>query len=301
MKWQAYILVVSLLAGAIGVPAGTVTNWKMIGALTGVRPAYNQIPLAIIRALDLKWLMRNPPLPAPAQWQRIVFSGKGESTDVPAPHPLSYFTANPFLRDDGGDLCVVCTLAGRAKAEQHYVITSEVKRLGSLAGFPVVQILYRVGPRGGAEPAEIRWKFLLVQTGKDLFREIYHLQAYYVVPPLKPAEIVKVGDEQVLATDDTDGGNGGGCWDGYWWFDSSGPHQLDFSAVRAAITKHVPSGATFWTTCWALHLDDEEIKSSVQSGDARCRACDTLGEVTARFRLDGAVAVPVSVKYVANL
>lgn len=266
MKYRGRILLVLSFLGALALPAGTHGNRKML-----------------------------------AQWRRIVFSGKGESTDVPAPHPLSYFTANPFFRDDGGDLCVVCTPAGRAKAEQDYVITSEVQRLGSLAGFPVVQILYRVGSRGSNEPAEIRWKFLLVQTGKDLYREIYHLQAYYVVPPLKSAEIFKVGDEQVLATDDSDGGNGGGCWDGYWWFDSSGPHQLDFSAVRAAITKHVPSGATFWTTCWALHLGDEEIKSPVQKSDARCHSCGTPGEVTARFRLDGAVAVPVSVKYVANL
>ncbi|MHB8754865.1 MAG: hypothetical protein ACYC92_07910 [Candidatus Acidiferrales bacterium] len=235
-----------------------------------------------------------------ANWQRIVLSGKGESTDNPAAHSLSYFTANPFLRDDGGDLCVVCTPAGRAKAEQRYIITSEVQHLGNLAGFPVVQILYRVGPRRGSEPAQIRWKFLLVQTGKDLYREIYHLQAYYVVPPLESAKIVKVGDEQVLATYDSVGGNGGFCWDAYWWFDSSGPHRLDFSRVKAAITRHVPPGATFWTTCWALHLDHEEIESTVQKIDPRCHACGMLGEVTAHFRLEGSVAVPVGVRYRAG-
>ncbi|HXT85684.1 MAG TPA: hypothetical protein VN745_01555 [Verrucomicrobiae bacterium] len=205
---------------------------------------------------------------------------------------MSYFTANPFLRDDGGDLCVLCTHAGRAKAAERYVITSEVQRLGRLAGFPIVQILYRVGPRGGGEPARIRWKFLLVQTGKDLYREIYHLQAYYVVPPLESAKIVNVGDEQVLVTDDSDGGNGGGCWEEFWWFDSSGPHLLDFSQVKAAIVKAVPKGAEFSTSCSALHLEDEEIESFVQSSDVR----DTLGKVTARFRLAGAVAIPTSVK-----
>jgi hypothetical protein len=238
--------------------------------------------------------------PALTQWQRILISGKGESTDVPTSHPLSYFTTNPYLRDDGGDLCVECAPGGLAEAERRYVITSDVQRLGDLAGFPVVQILYKVGPRGAIEPAKIRWKFLLVQTGKDLYREIYHLQAYYIVPPLQSAEIRKVGSEEVLATDDSDGGNGGGCFAGYWWFDSSGPHQLDFSQVKAAITKHVPSGATFWTTCWALHLDDEEINSPVQAGDAPCRACDVLGEVTAHFRLEGAVALPISVTYEGN-
>src|ERR1700722_4846656 len=32
-------------------------------------------------------------LPASAQWNRTVFSGKGEFRDVPSPHPLNYFTA----------------------------------------------------------------------------------------------------------------------------------------------------------------------------------------------------------------
>ena len=44
-------------------------------------------------------------LPANSQWRRLVFSGKGGFDDVPQEHPLSYFTANPFLRDDGDDLC----------------------------------------------------------------------------------------------------------------------------------------------------------------------------------------------------
>lgn len=233
-------------------------------------------------------------------WQRILISGKGESTDFPAPHSLSYFTANPYLRDDGGDLCVQCAPGALAEAQQHLVVTSEVQRLGSLAGFPIVQILYRVGARGTSDPAKIRWKFLLVQKGKDLYLEIYHLQAYYIVPPLQSAQIEKVGNEQILVTSDSDGGKGGGCFEAYWWFDSSGPHQLDFSRVKAAIAEHVSSGATFWTTCWALHLEDEEIESSVQKRDARCRACDILGQVTAHFRLDGALAVPVSVRYVPN-
>jgi hypothetical protein len=235
--------------------------------------------------------------PVRAQWRRIVFSGKGESTDISTAHPLSYFTTNPFLRDDGGDLGVG-TPAGRAKTAEQYMVTSEVRRLGRLAGFPVVEILYRVGPRGNGEPASIRWKFLLVQTGKDVYRDIYHLQTYLTSSPaLESAEIVKVGNEWLLTTDDSDGGNGGGCWEEFWRFDSSGPHLLDFSEVKAAIVKGVPEGATFSTTCSALHLSDQEIESFVQSGNMR----DTLGKVTVRFRLTGAVAVPTSIKYVANL
>ena len=70
--------------------------------------------------------------------------------------------------------------------------------------------------------------------------------------------------------------------------------------MRAAITKQVPSGAFFWTTCRAMNLEQQEIKSVVQKGDARCHACDMLGEVTAHFRLHGAVAEPISVEFVAD-
>jgi len=231
-----------------------------------------------------------------AQWQRIVFSGKGEFRDVPAPHPLAYFTADPFLRDDGGDFCEVCT----PPDNERYVITSDAHRLGTLASFPLLEILYRISSREKGEPAEIDWKSILVQTGDDSYREIYHLQFSGGGPStLTSAEIVKVGDEEILATHDPDGGVGGGCWEGYWWFSLSGPHRLDFSQVSAAITKQVPSGSSFVTTCWAMNLDQEEINSGVQKGDARCRACDMLGEVTTRFRLRGAVAEPVSVEFVA--
>src|SRR5256884_9984488 len=56
----------------------------------------------------------------------------------------------------------------------------------------------------------------------------------------------------------------------------------------------------FWTTCWAMNLEQQEIKSVVQKGDARCHACDMLGEVTAHFRLHGAVAEPISVEFVRS-
>jgi hypothetical protein len=105
----------------------------------------------------------------------------------------------------------------------------------------------------------MRWKSILVQTGSDKYVEIYHLQAYYLQAPLTAAKIVRVGDELVLMTQDSDGGNGGGCWEAYWWFDASGPHAIDFSLLVQEITKHVPPGSTFWSTCWALHLESRRL------------------------------------------
>jgi hypothetical protein len=231
------------------------------------------------------------------QWQRLEISGKGISTGTPAPHPLSYFTANPFLRDDGGDLCTDCgTPEGRARSAEEFTAVAAPHTLGTLAGFEIVEVLYRIAKRG--EQAKVRWKSILVKVAPDRYLEIYHLQAFYIVPPLHPSRIVHVGDEGILATMDGDGGNGGGCFEGYWWFNASGPHALDFSPVVAAISKRLPAGARFDAGCYALHLDQQEIESGVQKRDAECHACGWIGNVTARFRLNGAVAEPVDVTFV---
>lgn len=101
----------------------------------------------------------------------------------------------------------------------------------------------------------------------------------------------------MLATRDSDGGNAGGCWDDYWWFDASGPHQLDFSAVDSAVTQHIPAGAHFSARCDQLRLEQSEIESPVQAGDARCHACDWIGKISVKFRLEGWHAEPVAVEY----
>jgi hypothetical protein len=240
-------------------------------------------------------------LPSWAQWQRILFSGKGESRDTPSAHPLDYFTSDPFLRDDGGDLyddCDNCgTLKSKAGSAKNYTASSAVHEVGTLSGFRIVEILYEFVDRRKPELDKMRWKSILVQTEPDKYVEIYHLQGY-LRAQLTPAKIVHVGDELVLMTQDSDGGNGGGCSEAYWWFDASGPHAIDFSPLVQEITKHVPAGSTFWSTCWALHLEEQEVRSYVQKANAKCRVCDFLGEVTAHFHLNGAVAEPTDVSFV---
>jgi hypothetical protein len=235
------------------------------------------------------------------QWQRILFSGKGELRDMQTPHPLSYYTSNPSLRDDGADLYDDCDNCGTTKSKagsaKNYAVTTEVRDVGTVSGFRVVAIFYEFVDRRKPDLGKMRWKSILVQTGRDKYVEIYHLQAYYLRAPLTPVKLVHVSDELVLMTQDSDGGNGGGCWEAYWWFDASGPLSIDFSLLVQEIRKHVPPDSKFWTTCWALHLEEQEVKSYVQKADARCRACDGLGEVTAHFRLNGARAEPTDVSF----
>ena len=237
-------------------------------------------------------------MPSWAQWQRILFSGKGESRDTPSAHPLTYFTSKPFLRDDGADLCDECrTEKGKAESARNYTVSTEVHDVGTLAGSRIVDVFHNFRDRRKPELGTMRWKSVLVQTGHDKYVEIYHLQAYYLQAPLTSAKIVHVGDASVLMTQDSDGGNGGGCWEAYWWFDGSGPHAIDFSPLVQEIIKHVPPGSTFWSTCWALHLEEQEVRSYVQKANAQCRTCDFLGEVTAHFHLNGALAEPSDVSF----
>ncbi len=237
-------------------------------------------------------------LPMTGQWQRLVFSGKGGSEDVPAEHPLSYYTANPFLRDDGDDLCLLCTPDGKAKSAERYSIRTEVKPVGVLAGYPIVDILYYVGSREvNADLSDIKWKSILVQVGPDRFREIFHLSAFYTTVSIAPSRIIQSGNERILATMDLDGGNGGGCWEGYWWFDKTGPHTLNFADLSTAIAEHVPKRTTYQISCSSLNFETQEVQAAVQKIPATCHACDWIGSFTARFRLDGANAVPLEIQF----
>ena len=243
------------------------------------------------------WLGLLLAIPATAQWSRVAFSGKGESVEVPQPHSLSYFTANPFLRDDGGDLCVDCSPRGRAKSALEYSIQPLVRPVGVLAGYRVLDVLYSVGKRNDPSRNEVNWKSILVQVGRDRYKEIFHLQASGGPPSLKPSSIINSVSERVLATMDFDGGVGGGCWEGYWWFNRAGPHSLDFSHLEAAIEEQIPKNTRFSINCSNVNLKSQTTRSGVQQFNPECNPCDWVGEVITRFRLIGPMAEPVAVKY----
>jgi len=235
--------------------------------------------------------------PASAHWQRIVYSGKGSFTDSPPPHALGYFTANPFLHDEGDDLCADCTPPGRLKSAATYSIRTVVSLVGTLHGYRILDVLYYVARRDSPANDEVKWKSILVQVAPDRYREIFFLSTFYVTVAISPSQIVQSGTEPVLATMDSDGGNGGGCWEGYWWFDSTGPHPLDFSPLAAAIAKRTPPNSRYNLSCSSLNLAASQVQTGVQKADANCHACDWIGQVTARFRLHGPLVTPVEITF----
>lgn len=237
-------------------------------------------------------------LPANGQWKRVVYSGNGLSTDVPSPYSLSYFTANPALRDDGNDFCVDCSPAGRAESAKEHPIRAAVKTVGVLAGYRILDVLYFINSSEKPDQFQAEWKSILVQVGADRYREIFHLQASGSPPPLQSSRIIQLGGERVLTTMDSDGGIGGGCWEGYWWFDRSGPHDLDFSRLQSAMSERLPKGSHLdGITCSQLDLKSGRAQSAVQRVNAECSACNFIGEVTAQFRLHGAIVEPVAVTF----
>ena len=76
-----------------------------------------------------------------------------------------------------------------------------------------------------------------------------------------------------------------------------GARTVDFSPLDRAIIRALPANATYTDRCGALHPEKAELKSGVQRRDAKCHACDGLGEVHATYRIKQGAATPVSVYF----
>jgi hypothetical protein len=227
-------------------------------------------------------------------------SGNGGYLDNPPAHPLRYFTDNPYVLDDGGDLCIDCTPAGRNQSAKTWVVEADVRPVGTIAGLNVVDVLYRIGRREDGKPTAVEWKSILIQTGPDQYQEIFHLQAAESGAEPVPSGFIRVADQLVLATKNSDGGNGGGCVEAYWVVNLSGALEIDFSALEPAIRARVPPRTVFRTNCFALSLADQLVHTRVQKADAECRICGYIGDANAHFRLQGARAIPTDVEYIPD-
>lgn len=243
-----------------------------------------------------------------AQVQRKVSTAKGDILDTPVPHPLSWWTRDPLRLDASGDLMIGRSANdGEVVTARDYRVTQKVTSLGTIAGLRIIQVLTTIdaGPRiissgwaSAGEPPR-QWKSLLVKAGtEDQYLEIYTLQAESgLYPAMKPAAIYGVGPEAILGTYDPDSGNGGGCDDGYWWFDKAGAHAVDFSPLEQAIRRVLPHNSTYTPNCWALHPEKAELQSGVQRTDAECHACGGLGTIYARYKIQHGAAIPISVRF----
>ncbi|HMH16367.1 MAG TPA: hypothetical protein VK578_24930 [Edaphobacter sp.] len=256
--------------------------------------------MRLLRSLTCSLLCLSIAAPLAAEWKRTVQSGKGESIDTSTAHSFDYFTQNPFLRDDGASLCTLCTAEDKAGSALNHKANVDVRHIGIISGLPILEVDYAFTNKN--DDFTLRWISILVETAPQAYNEIYHLQADGgIALPIEPSRIVHVPGGDILMINNSDGGNGGGCYEGYWRITASGNTQVDFSPLQKAITDHLPANTIFISSCWALHLDKQLIKSGVQKIDAKCHACDWMGEVTAHFHLEGNRAEATDVTFKPNL
>ena len=179
-------------------------------------------------------------LPAGA-WQRIVRTAKGSSVDFPQAHPLAYFTRYPVLRDESGDFCYLCSPEKRLAEAKKVAVKAELHFIGTFHGHRVYDVFDHFVGEG-----DVDWKSILVKTGQDRYREIYHVEPTQIDARCDPSVIVKAGSDRVLGTRYEVGGNQRAYGDDYFWFDAAGASWIDLDPIYRAAESVLPEGRRLW-------------------------------------------------------
>jgi hypothetical protein len=251
-----------------------------------------------------------------SQMQRMLVTAKATTRDTPNPHPLTWWTQNPLRLDENRSLLVGIKAAdGHIISARDYHFEQKVTTLGTISGHRLVEVittihdlpsLAKLPDNESSQPSEdappTQWKSLLVEAdASDRYVEIYRLQAEYgTYLPMTSAIILGTGEDAILRTFDPANGNGGHCSEGYWWFDKSGAHDVDFSPLDRAIAGAQPPATTAWPHCWALASNNYEVRVGVQRTDAKCHGCDWLGEIVATYQIKQGQATPTSIHFVTT-
>lgn len=213
-------------------------------------------------------------------WRREVQCGINEFSDVASPHPLQYFTDDPFLRDEENDFCLNCTPERKSQVHKQHRFKTELSKIGEIQNFAVYNLFYYFDE--GIESRTIDWKSILVRVPSGQFREIYHLQARGI--EIDPAYFMDAGSTEILATSDSMGGTGNFSYESYWWFDKDGPVRINTDDAVSAALDILPAGYEI-RNGGGLNMETLTFLSSVwKPGDAHC--CPTGGGVEIKFRLD---------------
>lgn len=251
-----------------------------------------------------------------SRMQRMLVTGKGNTQDSPKPHPLTWWTQNPLRLDEDRSLLFGIKAAdGHIISARDYSFEQKVTTLGTISGHRIVEVITiihelpslvlaklpdREPPQPSGDVPPTQWKSLLVEAdASDRYVEIYRLQAEYgTYQPMISATILGTGENAILRTFDPSNGNGGGCSEGYWWFDKSGAHDVDFSPFDRAIAGAQPPATTAWPHCSALASNNDEVRVGVQRAGVNCHACGWLGEIVATYQFKQGQATPTSIHFV---
>jgi hypothetical protein len=174
-------------------------------------------------------------LPLSAAWERIVATPKSFKVDQPEPHSLAYFTEYPMARDESGDFCPSCSPERKLAEAKKFNIKTELTLVGTPAGYSVYDLYYRF-----EGPGEVDTKSILVRTGADEYREIYHSEPTGVFARAEPSVLVPVGNDQFLEAGYFDGAKSVAYE--YFWFDTHGATLVDFRPILVAAKSLIPAG-----------------------------------------------------------
>ena len=181
-------------------------------------------------------------LPARAEnWERYVSTGKGAGVlGIAEPHPLSYFTRYPSLRD-AENICYGCppdkrlALAKQAKLKEKQ--RTEVRLVGTIHGFKIYDVFYYFSlPWRGEETLE--WKAILVRKAPNQFREIYHYQK--TQGGIWPSYLFQVGGETLLGL--ADDGYRGNYAQQNWSITKDAFSRIEMSPIWKAAREVLPEG-----------------------------------------------------------
>jgi hypothetical protein len=263
---------------------------------SGKRKARMRLITAVLLALPLVGQSESES-EQPGPWKRHVMTAKGEWFDTPAAHPLTHFTKYPKLRDESGDFCYLCTPQKRLEtAKAAKGPKAEVHRVGAIGGLPIYDVFYRAEEEGAVD-----WKSILVRTGPNAYREIYHCQPTQVDAGALPSVIVRVGGERLLNSRYIVGGNRGLYADDYYYFGQAGPVRVDFEPVWTAGKAVLPKSMGLWRG------GDENSPAALASKRFRLKVldkgvgmCCADGIVEVRFKLDRGRVIVTDARYIAN-
>jgi len=213
----------------------------------------------------------------PGPWKRYVTTPKGDWFDTPTPHTLAHFTRYPALLDESGEFCYLCSTQKRlSMAMSAEEPRAEVHVVGKIRGSTIYDVFYRFHSEG-----VIDWKSVLVQTGPDHYREIYHDEPNEGT--VGRSSLLIIGDETVLGVSDNRYRMEG--FEGYWCFGTAGPELLDFGPVWDAARKTIPPSHSIMQFPNAP-ADFPSLTISVPvwvPGGFPC--CDFRGAVKVRFKM----------------
>lgn len=216
-------------------------------------------------------------LTANAQWPRVVITPKGGQVDAPPSQPLKYFTELPWLRDEGGEFCYLCTPEERLAQAKAAVARADVQFVAKIGRFNVYDIFYYF-----ADDPTPGWKSIVVQTGADRYQEIYHDQPNEGIPI--HSFVVRAGKEPLLCVVDNVF-----RWDEQedcFWFSATGAVRVDFSPIWNAAQQTVQGRHAVWDHHLGARANFANLTIPVGIRSDWNNRCCVDGVVYVRFTMD---------------